>query len=142
MGATEGSILSIITLVGWIVIGIRVMRLCEASGIPNGWLAFVPFANFTRWARLAGKSPWLVLLWIIPPVGYVISLIWLGAISRFTGTQSPWFWVYLVCVIISIASSGVLHGTIYGILALILTLLSLYASWMIFDPTKPIAQAK
>lgn len=142
MGATEGSILSIISLIGWIVIGIRVMRTCEASGIPNGWLAFIPFANFTRWARLSGRNPWLTLLWIFPPAGYVFSLICLGGISRFNNTQSPWFWIYLATVIISIATTGFLHGFVYGILAIILTLVGLYASWIIFDPSKPIAEAK
>ena len=103
MGATEGIILSLISIVGWIVIGIRVMRTCEVSGVSNGWLAFIPFLN---------------------------------------GTQRPWFWVYLVTVIVSIAGAGAFSGFVYGVIAIIVTLIGLYASWMIFDPSKPIAEAK
>jgi hypothetical protein len=142
MGTTEGIILSLISLVGWIVIGVRVMRTCEASGVSNGWFAFIPFLNFTRWARLSGRNPWLTLLWIFPPAGYVFSLICLGGISRFNGTQRPWFWVYLVTVIVSIAGAGAFSGFFYVVIALILTLIGLYASWVIFDPSKPIAEAK
>ncbi len=142
MGATEGIILSLISIVGWIVIGIRVMRTCEVSGVSNGWLAFIPFLNFTRWARLSGRNPWWTLLWLFPIAGYIFSLICLGGISRFNGTQRPWFWVYLVTVIVSIAGAGAFSGFIYGVIAIIVTLIGLYASWMIFDPSKPIAEAK
>jgi len=45
-------------------------------------------------------------------------------------------------VIVSIAGAGAFSGFVYGIIAIIVTLIGLYASWMIFDPSKPIAEAK
>jgi hypothetical protein len=45
-------------------------------------------------------------------------------------------------VIISIATTGFLSGLTYGIVAVVMTLIGLYASWVIFDPSKPIAEAK
>ena len=113
----------------------------DASGVTNGWLSFIPFLNYTRWARLAGKNPWLVLLWIIPIVGLILSLLWLNTISESTGTKSPWFWVYLILLIGSGIITSFFHGIVLAIVVIVLTLVSIYALWTIFDPTKPIARA-
>jgi hypothetical protein len=139
MGITEFSIFGIASIVAWIIVGVRLMKLCEASGVGNGWFSFVPLLNFTRWARLAGKNPWLVLLFIIPIVGVVLELIWLNAISKQTGTQSPWFWVFLVIVLGGWAVASAFSGALLVIAIIIVAVLQVAAQWMIFDPTKPIA---
>ena len=141
MGTSDLLILTIISIIGWIVVGIRLMALCDASGVSNGWLSFIPFLNYTRWARLAGKNPWLVVLWIIPIVGLILSLLWLDTISESTGTKSPWFWVYLILLIGSGIITSFFHGIVLAIVVIVLTLVSIYALWTIFDPTKPIARA-
>jgi len=141
MGITDFSFFTILSIVGWVVVGIRIMRLCDASGVSNGWLAFVPLLNYTRWARLAGKSPWLVLLWIIPPVGIILSLFWLASIATATATKSPWFWAYLIATIVGWLASGVVHDTTQIIVAVVLMVVSIGAQWMIFDPTRPIGGA-
>ena len=48
--------LGLVPLIAYVIVGIRLMQLCQASGVSHGWLAFVPLLNFTRWARLAGKN--------------------------------------------------------------------------------------
>ncbi len=137
MGTAELTTFGLVSLIGYIIVGIRLMNLCNASGVSNGWFAFIPLLNFTRWARLAGKSPWLVLLWfvfIIP--GLILSLIWLNKISEKTGTKSPWFWVYLIAAIVAYGGTTIFHGTAQIIVSLILTIAMIAAQWMIFDPTK------
>ena len=141
MGTTDILILSLISIIGWIVVGVRLMALCNANGVSNGWLSFVPFLNYTRWARLAGKSPWLVLLWIIPIIGAILSFIWLYSISEQTGTKSPWFWVYLILTIGSGVFSSFFHGIVLAIVVVVLTIVSIYSLWMIFDPTKQVGTA-
>ena len=137
MGTTEITIFGIISIVGWIIVGIRLMKLCEASGIGNGWFSFVPLLNFTRWARLAGKNPWLVLLFIIPIVGVVLELIWLNKISEHTGTKSPWFWVFLIFTLGGWGITSLFDGALLIIALLVSAVLMIAAQWMIFDPTKP-----
>ena len=132
--------LGLVPLIAYVIVGIRLMQLCQASGVSHGWLAFVPLLNFTRWARLAGKNPWLVLLWfvfIIP--GLILSLIWLNKISENTGTKSPWFWVFLIIVLGGWGVASVFSGIILYIALIIVAVLLIAAQWMIFDPTKPIA---
>jgi hypothetical protein len=139
MGATEITIYGIVSFIGYIIVGIRLMKLCEASGVGSGWFSFVPILNFTRWARLAGKNPWLVLLFFIPVVGVVLELLWLNKISEHTGTKSPWFWVFLIFTLGGWGIASVFSGVTLYIALLVVAVLMIAAQWMIFDPTKPIA---
>ena len=141
MGSTELSIFGIASIVAWIIVGIRLMRLCEASGVSNGWFSFVPLLNFTRWARLAGKNPWLVLLFFIPVVGVILELIWLNIISKHTQTQSPWFWVFLVITLGGWGVVSIFSGALLIIAIIVIAALQVASQWMIFDPTKPITTA-
>ena len=137
MGATEITIYGIVSFIGYIIVGIRLMKLCEASGVGSGWFSFVPILNFTRWARLAGKNPWLVLLFFIPVVGVVLELLWLNKISENTGTKSPWFWVYLLATILVYGGSGnFAESGAFLIASLVLTAATVVAQWKIFDASK------
>lgn len=138
----EALLVFLISIIGWIIVGIRLMRLCDNSGVSLGWFAFVPFLNYTRWARLAGSSPWLVLLWIIPIVGLILSLVWLYRIA--TGTQTmQWFWIFvlawIVAIVIGFFGLGVTLSVIVGI---VVTIVQIAAQWMIFDPTKPLRRGE
>ena len=139
MGVTEITIYGIVSFIGYIIVGIRLMKLCEASGVGSGWFSFVPILNFTRWARLAGKNPWLVLLFFIPVVGVVLELLWLNKISEHTGTKSPWFWVFLIFTLGGWGVASIFSGVTLYIALLVVAVLMIAAQWMIFDPTKPIA---
>jgi hypothetical protein len=139
MGATEITIYGIVSFIGYIIVGIRLMKLCEASGVGSGWFSFVPILNFTRWARLAGKNPWLVLLFFIPVVGVILELLWLNKISEHTGTKSPWFWVFLIFTLGGWGVASIFSGVLLYIALLVVAVLMIAAQWMIFDPTKPIA---
>ncbi len=138
MSSTEFSTLGLISLIGYVIVGVRLMNLCNASGVSNGWFSFVPLLNFTRWARLAGKNPWLVLLFLIPIVGVILSWMWLARISDETGTKSPWFFVYLIVNIVVWVSPFALTGSVHLIVVVILVVAQVAAQWMIFDPAKPI----
>ncbi len=138
MSSTEFSTFGLISLIGYVIVGIRLMNLCNASGVSNGWFSFVPMLNFTRWARLAGKNPWLVLLFLIPIVGVILSWMWLARISDETGTKSPWFFVYLIVNIVVWVSPFALTGSVHLIAVIILVVAQIAAQWMIFDPAKPI----
>ena len=139
MGVTEITIYGIVSFIGYIIVGIRLMKLCEASSVGSGWFAFVPILNFTRWARLAGKNPWLVLLFFIPVVGVVLELLWINKISEHTGTKSPWFWVFLIFTLGGWGVASIFSGVTLYIALLVVAVLMIAAQWMIFDPTKPIA---
>lgn len=138
MGTTEIYLLGLIQIVGWIVVGIRLMNSCNVVGVSNGWLAFIPIGNMTRWARLAGANPWLVILFIIPIIGLIISLVWFSRISEANGTKSPWFLVYIASLVVTYIGGFAFGGTLMILLTIVGVLLGVAAQWMVFDPEKPI----
>lgn len=138
MGTTEVTLLGLIQIVGWIIVGIRLMNSCNVVGVSNGWLAFIPIGNMTRWARLAGANPWLVILFIIPIVGLIISIVWLNRISESNGTKSPWLWAYVVSLVIAYIGALAFGGTGMLLITIVGVLVGVAAQWMIFDPEKPI----
>jgi hypothetical protein len=138
MGTTALTLLGLIQIVGWIIVGVRLMNSCNVVGVSNGWLAFIPIGNMTRWARLAGANPWLVILFIIPIVGLIVSIVWLNRISEANGTKSPWLWVYVVSLVVAYLGALAFGGTGMIILTVVGVLLGVAAQWMIFDPEKPV----
>ena len=144
MDTTLYTILGLVAIASYIIIGIRLMRLCTVSGVSHGWFSFIPFLAETRMARLAGMNPWLVAIAIVPIVGWIVvvilGLIWLWRIAAATDS-SMWWWVSLVGPIAFGVVSGafgdnVAMGAIVSIIGIgVMT----YARMMIFNPEKPIA---
>lgn len=138
----DALIVFLVTIIGWIIVGVRLMRLCDNSGVSLGWFAFIPFLNYTRWARLAGSSPWLVLLWIIPIVGLILAIVWLYRIATSTQTMQ-WFWIFVLAWVVAIVIGFFGLGfTLSLIVGLVVTIVQIAAQWMIFDPTKPIRRGE
>ena len=80
-----------IALATYIVNGISMMKISKKLGVENGWLAFVPFANYWLLGRLAQEDQkvyypekkavrWSVIYLVVVIVGMVLSGI-LGGIE-------------------------------------------------------------
>ena len=80
-----------IALATYIVNGISMMKISKKLGVENGWLAFVPFANYWLLGRLAEEDQkvyypekkavrWSVIYLVVVIVGMVLSGI-LGGIE-------------------------------------------------------------
>ena len=92
-----------IALATYIVNGISMMKISKKLGVENGWLAFVPFANYWLLGRLAEEDQkvyypekkavrWSVIYLVVVIVGMVLSGI-LGIHSAygraFLGNERP-----------------------------------------------------
>ena len=142
MSGLEYTLLVLIAIVAYVIIGFRLMKLCDASGVGLGWFAFIPFLQETRLARLGNMNPWLVILGLIPIVNivfYVLRWIWLWRIAGHTDAKQ-WWWVTLLGPIGIGIALGIFTDS--GILTLIVSAVGLlimaYASIMIFNPEKPV----
>lgn len=142
MDTTLALLLGLASIASYIIIGIRLMRFCDTSGVSLGWFSFIPFLAETRLARLGGMNPWIVLLAIVPVIGTIIvlilALVWTWRIATNTNTKQ-WWWVALLLPIglglaSSVFSNSVALGLIVGIVGLAI---GTYARFMIFDPTQP-----
>lgn len=50
-------------------------RICEKCGQNPGILIWIPFLNFIPLLQAAGMSALLILLFLLPPVGFIVSII-------------------------------------------------------------------
>ncbi len=136
------TLLGIAAIAAYVIIGIRLMRLCNVSGVSLGWFSFIPFLQETRMARLAGMNPWLVILGLIPIVNiifYILRWVWLWRISGHTNSRQ-WWWVSLLGPIgigIGFALTGSAEFLVFvvGVIGLVIMT---YASVMIFNPELPV----
>lgn len=134
------------SIASYIIVGVRLMRLCDASGVSNGWFSFIPLLAETRMARLTGANPWLVAIVVIPVVGWIVlvvlDLIWLFRIAAHSGA-TMWWWVSLLGpVAFGIVSGAFGDSTALGLIVSIVGIAVMtYARMMIFDPAKPMTVA-
>jgi len=139
---TLAVLLGLATIASYIIVGIRLMRFCNASGVSLGWFSFIPILAETRLARLGGMNPWIVVIAIVPVIGTLIvailALVWTWRIATNTNTKQ-WWWVALLLPIgIGLASSVFSGSVALGlIVGLVGVAIGTYARFMIFDPTRP-----
>ena len=142
MSAFYVLLIAIAAIASYVIIGLRLMHLCNASGVGNGWFSFIPLLAETRMARLAGANPWLVILAIIPVVNIafaVLRWIWLWRISGHTQARQ-WWWVSLLGPIGIGVAFGIFSGGGFMTFAVYLIGIAImtYAIATIFNPMKAI----
>jgi hypothetical protein len=139
---TLSVVLLLLVIASYIIVGVRLMRFCDASGVSLGWFSFIPGLAETRLARLGGMNPWLVLIGLIPVVGQIIvailGLVWTWRIATHTNTKQ-WWWIALLLPIgVGLASSVFSGSVALGLIVAIVGIaVGTYARFMIFDPTQP-----
>lgn len=62
-------------LLAYVFISFCLMKIADKLDIPNSWLSWVPIAQIWVMVRAAGKPGWWLILFFIPFVNLVISLI-------------------------------------------------------------------
>jgi len=83
-----GAIFGLIMLAFVVVMIASIWKVFTKAGQP-GWAAIVPIYNAVILCRIAGKSPWLILLCLIPYLGGIIFGIMLGlAVAKAFGKSS------------------------------------------------------
>lgn len=66
-----------------IVMGFPIFKMAKEEGEEPAWMAYVPILNFIIWLKLARKPIWWIILFFIPCVGIVMSVIvWMGICER------------------------------------------------------------
>ena len=60
-------------------IALTLQTIAAKTNTPEGWMAWIPFANLYLMCRIAGKPAWWIVLFFIPFVNLVIGiLVWMG----------------------------------------------------------------
>lgn len=77
LGAALGTMLSFIIVFSLIVCVLSIIamwRIFTKAGKP-GWASIIPVYNMVVLFQIVGMNPWLLLLYIVPFVNYVASIV-------------------------------------------------------------------
>lgn len=94
---TTGTIIGIVV---YILIAVALWRVFSKAGWP-GILAIVPIVNVFILVKIAGYSAWLTLLYLIPIVGFVFSIVVAVRVGRGFGKGGvfSFFFLWLLQII-------------------------------------------
>ena len=94
-------ILIISTLVWTIVYSLPLYIIAQKSGHEYAWIAFVPVVDFWLMCDLADVSPWIALLWLIPPIGVLAHMYLWSRLAESTN-KSPLWGILMVVPVVSL----------------------------------------
>lgn len=79
LGALFGSaflvVVIIISLASYVYFSLTLQKVANKLGMDNSWYAWVPILNTILFFRMGDKSPWLILLALVPIVGGVVLTV-------------------------------------------------------------------
>lgn len=83
-------------LIGYIYIALALQTIADKTSTPNSWLAWIPIANLFLMLAIAKKPAWWFILFLIPLVNIVISImVWMGIA---VACKKPDWWGILMIV--------------------------------------------
>jgi hypothetical protein len=70
----------LVTLIPYYIVwGVATQIIARKTDTENGWLAWIPIANFILWAKIARKPLWWGTLCVVPVLGMVFTaLLWIA----------------------------------------------------------------
>lgn len=96
-----------VILVGYAYLAVCLMKIAQKTNTPNGWLAWIPIANIFLMLQIAGRSMWWIILFFIPIVSLVISIIIWMDICEKTGKER-WLGILMIVPLANIILPGYL----------------------------------
>jgi hypothetical protein len=94
-GALFGSLFTLIMLAVVVVVIIGLWKVFTKAGQP-GWACIIPIYNIYILLQIAGRPAWWLLLYLIPLVNIVISIIVAIDIAKAFGQSAAWGVIMLV----------------------------------------------
>lgn len=95
LAGAMGTIL-LIGLGAYIFIALALQTIAQKTGTPNAWFAWIPIVNIILILNIAKKPVWWIVLFLIPVVNIVISvLVWMAVAEA---RQKPSWWGLLTLI--------------------------------------------
>jgi hypothetical protein len=97
-------------LVVYVWLALTLHIIANKTNTPNGWLAWIPIANFYLMCKVALRPGWWTILFLIPLVNIVIGIVvWMG-IAR-ARSQPSWLGILVIIPVANLVISGILAFT-------------------------------
>lgn len=78
----------------YVLSAITYSRFAKKAGLANiAWFAWVPVLNMILLLRMIGKSPWWLLILLVPYAGIVFEIIWYIRFFKAFGKSGHWTWL-------------------------------------------------
>jgi uncharacterized membrane protein len=101
------AMLIVIVIPSYIFSALTTQIIAKKTNTKNGWLAWIPIANFILWADMAKKPVWWGILCIIPLIGFVFTaLIW-AAIAE-ARKKPSWLGILFIVPLVNLIVLGYL----------------------------------
>ncbi len=103
-----GYFLQVIVCLGiYVYLAIALQTMATKTKAENGWLAWIPIANVYLLCKVAGKPGWWLLLFFIPLVNIVITIIVWMAVAEARGKAS-WMGILMIVPFVNLIIPGYL----------------------------------
>lgn len=97
----------VIVLIIYVYMAICLMKMAHKTNTPNAWLAWIPIINCILMLQIAKKPLWWIILFFIPLVNIVFSILAWMAIAKNMG-KPEWLGVLMIVPIANIVIPGYL----------------------------------
>jgi hypothetical protein len=97
----------IIALAIYVYYAISLMKIANKTNTPNAWMAWIPIANLVLMIQVAQKPLWWIILFFIPLVNIVVSIMLWMAIARAVG-KPDWWGILIIVPIANLIVPGYL----------------------------------
>lgn len=98
-GAAAGGFLAVFVVIGlglYIYFALALQTIAQKTNTPNAWFAWIPLVNVVLMLTIAKKPLWWLLLFLIPIVNIVVSvLVWMAVAEA---RNKPNWWGILTLV--------------------------------------------
>jgi len=97
-------------LVVYVWVAFTLHIIANRTNTPNSWLAWIPIANLYLMCKVAGRSGWWTILFFIPLVNIVISIIvWMGIAKA--RHHPAWLGILMIIPAVNLVIPGILAFT-------------------------------
>ena len=107
LGAGFLGFILICALAVYVYIALALQTIAQKTNTENGWLAWIPIANIILMLNIARKPIWWIVLFLIPIVSLVMSIIvWMGIAEA--RNKPSWWGILLIVPLVGIIVPGYL----------------------------------
>ncbi len=103
-----GLLIPLVILLGvYIYFAFCFQVIARKTNTENGWLAWIPIANIYLMCQIAGKPAWWLILFFIPLVNIIVSILIFMGIAEARNKPS-WIGILMIVPVINILIPGYL----------------------------------
>ena len=107
LGLGLGLVWTFSSLAFYVYSAITLMFIAKKTGTSNAWMAWIPILNIYLMCKIAGKSVFWILLFLLPVVNIVALVLLWAAIAQRLG-RPGWWGILMLIPVLNFVLMGIL----------------------------------